>query len=476
MDEKAEINPQNYKIITKIGEGAFGKVFKVEKDNKYYALKKIVITNLTKEEIDNYKNLVDFLSSFNNEYIVKYYCSFVDKDYFNILMEYAGNSNLKKYILNYQKKGEFLEEKIILNIITQICCGLKEIHEANLIHRDLTPENIFINEKSEIKIGDFGEAKKLDSNDKYAISIKGKYQYIAPEIIKGKKYNNKIDIYALGCIIYELFTLNTYYIDKLIENKDGKIDLDIYDIKWQTLIDLLLKKDYHDRPSIEDVYNYIEKNNKKLYKEDNFLNGQLEYEGEYSNGKWNGKGKKYYNGKLDYDGEYVDGKRNGIGKEYDYEGKLRFEGIYLNGKRWSGKGYNEKREIVYQIKDGKGYAKEYNWFNGHLIYEGEYLNGERNGKGKEYNSEDELIFEGEYVNGYRWNGKGKEYNYYGELMFEGEYINGKWNGKGKEYYADGNFEFEGEYFNDYRNGKGKEYNNNGDLIFEGEYSNGTRKQ
>ena len=54
MDEKAEINPQNYKIITKIGEGAFGKVFKVEKDNKYYALKKIVITNLTKEEIDNY--------------------------------------------------------------------------------------------------------------------------------------------------------------------------------------------------------------------------------------------------------------------------------------------------------------------------------------------------------------------------------------------------------------------------------------
>ena len=61
MDEKAEINPQNYKIITKIGEGAFGKVFKVEKDNKYYALKKIVITNLTKEEIDNYKNLIFYL-------------------------------------------------------------------------------------------------------------------------------------------------------------------------------------------------------------------------------------------------------------------------------------------------------------------------------------------------------------------------------------------------------------------------------
>ena len=71
-----------------------------------------------------------------------------------------------------------------------------------------------------------------------------------------------------------------------------------------------------------------------------------------------------------------------------------------------------------------------NIINGKLIFEGEYLNGKRNGKGKEYNDNNELIFEGEYLNGKR-NGKGKEYDYNGKLIFEGEYLNGKkWNGKG----------------------------------------------
>ena len=69
------------------------------------------------------------------------------------------------------------------------------------------------------------------------------------------------------------------------------------------------------------------------------------------------------------------------------------------------------------------------------MFEGEYLNGERNGKGKEYNDDGELKFVGEYLNGKIWNGKVKEYNYYnGKLEFEGEYLNGKKNGKGKEYY------------------------------------------
>ena len=137
-------------------------------------------------------------------------------------------------------------------------------------------------------------------------------------------------------------------------------------------------------------------------KEYNFLNGILEYEGEFSDGKWNGKGKKYYKGKLDYDGEYKNNIRNGKGKEYDYNGILRFEGIYKDGKRWTGKGYNDKGIEEYELKDGNGKCKEYNFCTNKLEYEGEYLNGERNGKGKEYNDKGELIFEGEYLNGKNW--------------------------------------------------------------------------
>ena len=132
-------------------------------------------------------------------------------------------------------------------------------------------------------------------------------------------------------------------------------------------------------------------------------------------------------------------------------------------------------------------VKEYN--DDDLIFEGEYLNKKRNGKGKEYYYNGKLIFKGEYLNGKKWNGKGfdvnnnlvyilkegkgyiKEYSYYGQLLFEGEYLNGERNGKGKEYYENGNIKYEGEYLNDEANGKGKEYYNNGLLLFEGEFKN-----
>ena len=131
-----------------------------------------------------------------------------------------------------------------------------------MIHRDLTPDNIFIDNNKKIKIGDFGITKILTETNKYTKSQIGKIHYIAPEIELGEKYNNKIDIYSLGCIIYELFTLNEYYLDKKIHEKECKIDIEIYNSKWQELIDSLLKKNHHERPDIEKVYNLIAKDEK----------------------------------------------------------------------------------------------------------------------------------------------------------------------------------------------------------------------
>ena len=135
-------------------------------------------------------------------------------------MEYGGKSNLKKFISEYRKKNECIEENIINKIIFQLYLGLKEIHQSNIIHRDLKPENIFIDDKNKILIVDFGSSKNLEANKKYASTKSGTFEYMAPELIKGEKYSTKIDIYALGCIIYELFTLNVYYLDKIIFEKE----------------------------------------------------------------------------------------------------------------------------------------------------------------------------------------------------------------------------------------------------------------
>ena len=226
------INSHEYKKIKKLGKGGYGKVYQVldEKENKNYAIKKIPIVDLTEEEKDFVKNEAKILSSINDEHIVKYYDSCEDDKYFNILMEYCEGSDLKKFILDYKDKNEFIKEEIIYNIALDLCLGIKVIHENNLIHRDLKPENIFIDNNCKIKIGDFGVSKKLGTNQKFAITSVGTDFYMAPEIIKGEEYNNEVDIWSYGCIIYELITLKVCfesksrfgYVDNITKKKSWK--------------------------------------------------------------------------------------------------------------------------------------------------------------------------------------------------------------------------------------------------------------
>ena len=213
----------------------------------------------------------------------------------------------------------------------------------------------------------------------------------------------------------------------------------------------------------------------------NLLNYRL-FIGKYIIGNKNGNCKIYdYNDNLLFDGEYLNGKKNGHGKEFSKYGELLFEGEYLNGKKWNGKGYyidilndyddlgdkieNEhghkenNTRIYYELKDGNGYMRDYD--DEESVYEGEYLNGERNGKGREFKKYGSslIVFYGEFSNGKK-NGKGKEYiqsleySSDGKLIFEGEYLNGKrWNGKLYGEYNEPPFEI--------KNGKGyiQEINN-----------------
>ena len=171
--------------------------------------------------------------------------------------------------------------------------------------------------------------------------------------------------------------------------------------------------------------------------------GNLIFQGEYKNGQlWKGKAYEYdYNHNnndiLKFEGEYLDGKKNGKGKEYDCFGKQIFEGFYKEGVKWKGK------QIFY--KDSK---KQFEW---------EYLNGDNNKKGKEYDINDNLIYEGGYYQIFR-NGYGKEYDKDVKLIFEGEYnIGSKKNGR--EYNSKGKVIFNGEYneFEKPLNGKKYEY-------------------
>ena len=281
-----------YEIEDNLGEGNYGNVYKaLNKENKkYYALKEI--SQFDKNTIEEVK----ILSNFNHDNIIKYYDSFIHKDKIfkkeklYIIMEYCENGDLRKFINNYKNKNEKISQNKIIRISLGICEGLKEIHSKNIIHRDLKPENIFISKDFKIKIGDFGISKNFEKSNQYAQSQKGTVRYMAPEMIKeNARYNNKVDIWALGCIIYELCTLNYCFdgdgiglFNQIINNEHGKINLKYYSSDLQTLIDLLLNKDYKKRPEIKDIYNRIKKLKNKISYTPNKVYKKREIKGIYN--------------------------------------------------------------------------------------------------------------------------------------------------------------------------------------------------
>ena len=263
------IREAEYEILKTLEKIGYGRLIQVKSksDGKIYAIKEIIIKD---EMEENTKKEADILSKFNCNNIVKYYDSVRINDKFYIAMEYCDGQNLKDFIDKSIKNNELIEENILYKIIKQLCAGIKIIHNINIIHRDIKPENIFMNDNMEIKIGDFGISKQFNPNKEFTQTLnqKGSLFYMAPEILIKGIYNEKSDMYSLGCIIYELFNLRKYYDDK--ENDEiKKIDSN-YNNKWQEIIDSLLQKNYNKRMDINQVYDIILKE-----KYINFIIGEI---------------------------------------------------------------------------------------------------------------------------------------------------------------------------------------------------------
>ena len=282
---------KNYKILKRIGFGSSGLVYKVTKkddiSNKIYILKQIPYSEPNLEETtkkaNSARNEALILSKLNCKYIVKYYDSFIDSEFnLNIIMEYCDNGDLNTYIQNRKKIKKYLSENEIWNFFIQISLGLAYIHSKKILHRDLKPMNIFLTKKNEIKIGDLGVAKFLSTNSN-AMTCIGTPYYLSPEICKEKPYNSKGDVWALGCILYELCTFEKPFsatnpaalILKIIngnytplnEIKNGMK----YSNELQKMIEITLQKDYLIRPLMIDIINltiFVEKAYFYGYKDD----------------------------------------------------------------------------------------------------------------------------------------------------------------------------------------------------------------
>lgn len=198
---------ENYEKIKSIGRGAYGTVYLCRRnsDRCHVIIKQIPVEEMSKEERVAAKNEVQVLSMLKHPNIIAYLESFVEEKALMIVMEYAQGGTM--YTFLEEREGKLLDEDEIIRLFVQIVLALCHVHQQNILHRDLKTQNILLNKtRKVVKIGDFGISKILSSKSK-ANSVIGTPCYISPELCEGKPYNQKSDIWALGCVLYELATL-----------------------------------------------------------------------------------------------------------------------------------------------------------------------------------------------------------------------------------------------------------------------------
>ncbi|XP_064305796.1 serine/threonine-protein kinase Nek1 isoform X1 [Phalacrocorax carbo] len=253
-----------YIKVRKIGEGSFGKAIlvKAKENGQQYVIKEINISKMSNKEREESRREVAVLANMKHPNIVLYRESFEENGCLYIVMDYCEGGDLFKKI-NAQK-GILFSEDQILDWFVQICLALKHIHDRKILHRDIKSQNIFLTKDGTIQLGDFGIARVLNSTAELARTCIGTPYYLSPEICQNKPYNNKSDIWALGCVLYEMCTLKHAFeagnmknlVLKIISGPFPPISVH-YSYDLRNLLSQLFKRNPRNRPSVNSI---LEKN------------------------------------------------------------------------------------------------------------------------------------------------------------------------------------------------------------------------
>lgn len=251
-----------YDPIRIIGEGSFGKVYLMrDKVKRSFACVKIIkIKNIPKKEREATKVEVDLLRRLNHPNIVRYLDSFLSKskDSLCICMEYCDGGDLASQI-KAARRNLFSESKI-LHWFVQLALGLHYMHTTKVLHRDLKTQNVFMLGNGRLVLGDLGISKVLDGTMDFAQTCIGTPYYMSPEIFKNKPYSFKSDVWALGCVLYELTTLNHAFdanslnglATKIVKGKYPPINAK-YSRYLRELIGQMLLIEPKQRPDLEQI-------------------------------------------------------------------------------------------------------------------------------------------------------------------------------------------------------------------------------
>ena len=194
-----------YEIKGTLGKGKFGlvKLGAHKESGRAVAVKIINKKLVTPVDVQQVKSEIDILKIAKHPNIIKLYDVFENEKYIYIIMEYCAGGDLFSYI---EKRGFKLKEERAAEIIHKLCTTVYFLHQYGIVHRDLKPENILMTDdtdSADIRLVDFGLGKIIGPGETCTEPF-GTFSYVAPEVLKEKPYNFKVDLFSIGIITYLL--------------------------------------------------------------------------------------------------------------------------------------------------------------------------------------------------------------------------------------------------------------------------------
>ncbi len=194
-----------YRMLEKIDSGGMADIYKAEclRTNKTVAVKVLKDKfSVNPEYVRRFKKEAETVLALEHQNIVSVIDVGFDGGVYYIVMEFIEGSTLKALI---EKKSR-IEESEAVKYAIQVCSALSAAHRKGIIHRDVKPHNILIDNEDNVKLTDFGIAKSISSIEEQEGKVIGSVHYISPEQARGEKIDTRSDIYSLGIVLYEMVT------------------------------------------------------------------------------------------------------------------------------------------------------------------------------------------------------------------------------------------------------------------------------